>query len=617
MSTTNDQSPPDSNESSALSWAADAPRGGKAVMGRILKENATVPLFFGQTMVQSLRDVGYNHTTSALCEHVDNAIQAGATQIRVYFRQTGKKGAYQIDAAVFDNGSGMAAAVLKVATSFGGSMSFGNRGGIGRFGMGMKTAALSMSPVLELYSWQEARAIYNMTLDVEAVGKDRRNLVELPDPTLLAELPDEVASLFKKPMVYPTNHAEQELLAPADTDLAERLGTHGTIVYMPECDRLTYAKASTLVDHAIKEMARIYRRAIAAGLKLYVNNRRVEAFDPTYAMSDARHTRVPDIKEKQSHLIVAKKVKVRTREGGAETADVMLRLYRLPIEEWSTLPRKTLRNDLKVFERLTVSILRNDREVFAGPMPWLTTRAQWLTNWYRIQIDFPGELDEAFGVATNKQGVRLMGYVQDAIHEALNEDIATINEEIKRFQAQQASARQSAKPSPSEARANDTDAFQQAVLPSAITSEEEAQLDANLRGLAVSLKRDGESDDEAFERVKGSKYIIVFHHDEYWPFYEVKHRFNRVILTINSAHPFFTALYDPLRKLALPQATEDGDEGLAPTEEQSGPLMALELLLLSLARTQSRLAGTGEDAKRLLDGLRREWSETYRVQLER
>jgi hypothetical protein len=33
--------------------------------------------------------------------------------------------------------------VLKVGMAFGGSMNFGNREGIARFGMGMKTAALS------------------------------------------------------------------------------------------------------------------------------------------------------------------------------------------------------------------------------------------------------------------------------------------------------------------------------------------------------------------------------------------------------------------------------------------------------------------------------------------
>jgi phosphatidylserine/phosphatidylglycerophosphate/cardiolipin synthase-like enzyme len=51
------------------SWAADAPRGGRVVLNRVLKESAVVPLFLAQTFVQSLRDVGYDSTTSALCEH--------------------------------------------------------------------------------------------------------------------------------------------------------------------------------------------------------------------------------------------------------------------------------------------------------------------------------------------------------------------------------------------------------------------------------------------------------------------------------------------------------------------------------------------------------------------
>jgi len=58
-----------------LDWGADAPRGGKAVMNRILKEKATVPLFFAQTLVQSMRDVGYNHTTSALADELVALVQ--------------------------------------------------------------------------------------------------------------------------------------------------------------------------------------------------------------------------------------------------------------------------------------------------------------------------------------------------------------------------------------------------------------------------------------------------------------------------------------------------------------------------------------------------------------
>jgi hypothetical protein len=596
-------------------WASDAPRGGKAVMNRILKENSTVPLFFAQTLVQSMRDVGYNNTTSALCEHVDNAEQAAATEIRVYFREKGKAKEKSIDVAVYDNGRGMTPTVLKVAMAFGGSMHFGNRQGIARFGMGMKTAALSISPVIEVYSWQEPEAIYTMTMDVEEIGKDRRNLVELSDPALLTELPDEIAELFYKAQSYPSNRSEQQLLAEGREAVPSQLGTSGTIVYMPDCDRLHYAKAKTLVDHAVKEMARVYRRAIAKGLRLYINNRLVEPFDPTYSMSNARHTRFLETPTKQSRLILPKVVPIPISEGNSETAPITIRIYKLPIEEWSELPRKTLRNDLRIFDGMTISILRNDRELFAGSIPALTSRHS-VTSWYRIQIDFPGILDEAFGVAANKQGVRLKGYVVDAIDEAIGGEIATLNEEIKRFQGERAAARVEGKPSPSEVKAGEADPFQQNAMPAPSSPEEEAQLEANLRGLALTLKRDTESDEEAFERVKNSQYIIDFHHDEYWPFYDVKHRFGRIILTINTAHPFFTELYRPVSKMGLPQGIGEDDDIVAmPQQSQDGPIVALDLLLLSLARTQSRLAATGDDAKKLLDSMRREWSDTYRIQI--
>lgn len=601
-------------------WGPDAPKGGKIVMDRILKEKATVPLFLAQTLIQSLRDVGYNHTTSALCEHVDNAIEGGATEIRVFFRQAdvekkpndgGKK---RTDVAVYDNGRGMAPAILKVAMSFGGSMSYGNRNGIARFGMGMKTAALSMSPVLEVYSWQEPDAIYSMTLDVEAIGREKGNLIGMPDPTFMAVLPDEIVDLFLKPLSYPTNRAEQVLAVSNGATLADALGKSGTVVFMPDCDRLHYAKAKTLVDHAIKEMSRVYRRQIGKGLNLYINNRLVEAFDPTYSMPNARHVRVLDALEvsaKHSNLVVSKSVKIPLSEGAAETAEIMVKIYKLPIEEWGVLSRKSQKNDLHVFDGLTVSILRNDREVYAGTMTNLTTRHS-VTNWYRIQIDFSGLLDEAFGIAANKQGVRLKQFVIEALREAIGEDISSINDGIKRFQSQEAAARFAAKPSTSEARANESDPFQRNTMPS-LTPEEEAQLDANLRGLAVTLRRDGETDDEAFDRVKRSRYIIDLKHDDYWPFYDVKSKFGRIIMTLNTAHPFFAKLYEPLSKLSAPSV--EADDSAGPQESNEGPIVALELLLLSLARTQSRMSTSNEDAAKLLDSMRREWSETYRVQL--
>ena len=342
-------------------WGASSPRGGRTVINRILKDGAKVPLFLGQSLINSLRDLGYSSTTSAICEHVDNAIQWGATEVRVFFHQTGKRGNYRIDCLVQDNGQGMAPHVLKAAMAFGGSMLFENREGIGRYGVGMKTAALNLGKVLEVYSWQEPGAIYNMTLDIEAIGNNTKNMIELEDPVLVDELPPEVADILCKPMVFPKRPEEsQELLANSRDDLRERLGGSGTIIYIPDCDRLTASTAQTLVEHATREMGRIYRRFIDKGIKLYVNNRRVEAFDPTYWMESARHTKVEGITERRSRLVKTWQIDIPIGEGADQKVKASARLYLLPYESWSALPRKVRKNDLHIFDDHTCLLYTSD-----------------------------------------------------------------------------------------------------------------------------------------------------------------------------------------------------------------------------------------------------------------
>lgn len=597
-----------------LAWSDDAPKGGRTVMNRVLKDGANVPLFFAQTLVSSLRDQGYNDTTSALCEHVDNSIQAGATEVRVYFRQIGKPGAYQTDIAVVDNGRGMAPNVLKVAMAFGGSTNFNNRNGIGRFGMGMKTAALSISPVAEFFSWQEQGSIYNLTLDVEAIGQEQKNSVFLPDPELINRLPVEVADILSRPMSIPKDQNQQDLIVDGEDELADALGQSGTIVYMPDCDRLSSAKAATLVDHATKEMARVYRRAIGDGLRLYVNNRRLRAFDPTYSMSNARHVHfLADGVTKTSKLVTAKMVEIPVSGKDSEVRDkIKIALYKLPIEEWYRLPKKTLRNEMQVFNGQTVSILRNDRELYADRMPDLTTRHS-VTHWFRVQIDFPGTLDEAFGVSAHKQGVRLKGYVREAIKDAIGDDISTVINEIRRYQSQQRTEAEAAKLKASEARATSADHHQTDSI--GLTEAEEAQIESNLRELASSLKRANETDEDAFQRVKESKYIIRYVHDKYWPFYQSEMKYGRVILSINTAHPFYSELYEPLRNTDIDDSEQVEGAGSALVDEPSGPIVALELMLFALARTQSQITKDSDDAGKTLEKLQRDWSESYRIQL--
>jgi hypothetical protein len=81
-------------------------------------------------------------------------------------------------------------------------------------------------------------------------------------PSVQSELPDEVAEFFFKPMSW-LDAQDQEPFILKEESLVERLGASGTIAYMPQCDRLTYAQARYLAEHAVKDMSRIYRKAIS------------------------------------------------------------------------------------------------------------------------------------------------------------------------------------------------------------------------------------------------------------------------------------------------------------------------------------------------------------------
>jgi hypothetical protein len=597
-------------------WGDTAPRGGKVVMSRVLKDGAKVPMFFGQTLIRSLRDQGYSSTTSALCEIVDNSIQWGANNVRIYFRQSGGKGEYTIDVAVLDDGKGMNPNVLKLAMSFGGSLNYDKRTGIGRYGMGMKTAALSMAPSFDVYSWQGEKDIYRLTLDVDEVGKSRLNMIEMEDPESVDDLPSDVASIICKPMVWPSRD-DQHLVADAEDEVYEALGGSGTLVYIPDCDRVDAVKARTLAERAIKDIGRIYRKFIDNGLNIWVNNKIVQSFDPTYWSQNSRHVQVEGVSETKSRLVVAKTVSIERSLKG-EKGNLSIRLYELPIEDWSQLPRSVRKNSLRLYDDHNVTILRNDREMFAGVVPEIARRHGDL-NWFRVQIDFSGDLDEAMGLSSNKQGVRPKPYVLDEIAKAIGAEVGAVRDRIRKFQNTNAAANNRSGVSAAERKANEAEDVQseRIAMPNPINEEERQALHQQIRELAATIRREGESEEAAIARVEGSVYLTKYTHDPFWPFYHVEYKASRVVLTINTAHPFYDRVYRPLSEAAIASSSEtDSDEESPGVSGAPDVMVGVQLLLFSLARTQSFMGRNEPDRVKLFDKMRREWSEALATQLE-
>ena len=624
--------------------------GVKRVFSSILKENVKVPLFIGQTMAESMRDVGYLNTTTAICEHVNNALAANASVIRVYFyerrerrerRGRGRPPAGKIDIVVYDNGRGMDPLVLRAASAFGGSMGFGNRTSLGRFGVGMKAAALSQSPVLDIYSWQEPNTVYNVCLDLKEIGRQNANVVYVPDPVFSRSLPYEIQEILTDEMTYPNPDRSPDLepLADHPDDLDEVLGRTGTVVFMPDCDRLSKSSAKGLVDDAVKAMSRIYRNFLDQGRKIYINNRPLIAFDPSYRSLKARHVQVLEAYERETDETVVDKVsravindevvKIPAAANSDRAFPVRVRLVMLP-ESWYDLSKKMLKNDLRVFsdDDRGVSILRNSREIQIGPFYKLVKSLTTSDAWWRLEIDFPGELDEAFGVFVNKQGIRPQEHVTNALREMINQHVVRIRNRIKEIRARRSSPDDAAKASEPERKASDAEAYQSTVLPKPLLKGEE--FEQHLKAMAMAHRRGEETEQQAVDRIRSSTYLTTFKHDPDAPFYRVDFDadVSKVVLTLNSAHPFYDHVYKPLKDLETSgnqarveddDLEADGDDDADLGRLASQALEGLQLTLFSLARTQAALTANDQESdaptSRLFDRLRKQWSMNLETQL--
>jgi hypothetical protein len=130
-------------------------------------------------LIQSMRCIGYTLET-ALADIIDNSITAHASKISVRYQwDSGKPWI-----AILDDGCGMSAAKLREAMRFGGdSSSLDTRDAkdLGRFGLGLKTASLSQSRLLTIFSKQHGvTSVLSWDLDFLTTSRKREWIVRVP-----------------------------------------------------------------------------------------------------------------------------------------------------------------------------------------------------------------------------------------------------------------------------------------------------------------------------------------------------------------------------------------------------------------------------------------------------
>jgi len=366
-----------------------------------------------ETVIESLRDNGYNNTAYALAELIDNSLQATATRVEVGFieeQQKARKNYTVSEISLWDNGVGMDIDTLRVAMQFGGGTHRKDTGGMGKFGMGLPNSSISQCKRVDVWSWQAGGEPHHTYLDVDEMKSGA--LEEVPMPTAKA-IPKKYEKAFftKKP-------------------------ESGTLIIWSKLDRLSWKTGKSIYRHCEHLVGRMYRNFISdenikiesityrksADDRLDVYDKETfKANDPMYLK---KNTSLPELPgsykneaffEKMDEEVIS--VEYIDENGEPKRDDVIITTSMVKKNISNRILKDTVGKlggttwGKHCSKNVGVSIVRANRE--------LVLRDSFLTSALReskgrfigIEVSFPPTLDSVFGVTNNKQdAIRLIPY---------------------------------------------------------------------------------------------------------------------------------------------------------------------------------------------------------------
>jgi hypothetical protein len=471
--------------------------------------------------VTATRDSGYRTTAFALAELIDNSIQAHASTIDVDVVDA-EDAFSSVTIRVIDNGTGMDADTLGRALAFGSSTRFNDRSSLGRYGMGLPNGPLSRARRVTILTWRGADT-HSAHLDVDEVVTGRHRTIPVP-------------RAIPRPPFLPATE-------------------RGTAVILERCDRLEHRRISTIVEHLVRDLARIYRRFLGRRLTLRVNGEPLVPYDPLMLMAAASVTGGAPFGSDLRYEL--------TGPGG--TGSIVVRFSELPISLWHDLPARRKR-DLGVTNAPTTSILRADREIDTGWFFMGSKRRENYDDWWRCEIAFDPALDELFGLTHAKQSIAPGSDLVQALTPDLEPIARSLNSRARqRFQLAQARTPISAAERRAARAAGSLPALRHRPTDAPATVSPETVVDISQTGDPGLPHR-----------------VVVGELHGTAPYESWVDR-GQLVLVLNSHHPMYSALLGPLALRDNP-----ADKDLA---------TGLTLLVLAAARAEAAFPRSADRAR--------------------
>lgn len=575
------------------------------------------PLFKANSVLNSLRYGEYD-TSAALGEFIDNSVEAGAKNISLYIkgesiavndegkqarRKKGKVSEMVTEIALVDNGAGMNEFTLSKCLVLGETIRTprpdGSKG-IGRFGVGMTIGGISLAKRIEVYSRISKNEEFDyVSVDLDEVSSNEQVTIKPP--------------VHKKP---PVEYAERLQDAP------------GTVVILKKCDRLQNQPAehnkgvdrAQLVNELKSFIGRTFRKFIYSGFNISVNDEPVSLHDPLYLLGPTRFDTKDKVDLRAKQIGNIDSISLDVPGSPNQKADITIKMSLLPIEwrENRGAGNSNFAQERKIPENQGISVLRADREVLYGHVPYILgprgqAASQELDRWWGCEISFPPELDAYFQVRYIKRGAEPVPFLRDMIRERIGGAVETLRKQIQEDwketaqaqaaqkgvfdEAEQAMAKANSKlPRPSITEPPTAEAEADEIAKIADESEEARGSDSDAETKAV---RKQELASKPFSIVP-VKYPASF-------FYEPVFLLGKIIVKLNVNHPFYKQVFAPLCG-SIEHFNDDSDfmDG-ADTPEQRLARKGFMLMLLSHAKAESFFLENNRD---MLDNLRNQWGMT-------
>ena len=371
-----------------------------------------------KNMGDALRNTGYKNIESAVAEIIDNSEEANAKNAFVILGEhvdpsSGRKVVHEI--GFLDDGDGMDTRILGSCLGIGSSTRYARRG-LGRFGVGLPQASLYACPEVIVYSWQNGlQNCQKVFLDINKVKAGEQT--EIADP-INEQIPDK----YQQYIHYQTPTKSFDF------------SKSGTLVIWANCDRISPKTRGPLTERLEFALGQKFRHFIhnsEFNIKIIAHENQDAAVDvapndPLFLMEDnyvlcneenpsqiykgMRGSNLEPAFELYGEEIVP--IKYIDKDGNVSTANVTIRFSKVKAKFYDETAFPTGNPGSYAFGKYAskmegISVVRANREIDFRQFDFYSTTNEPQHRWWGCEIMFDPILDEAFGVANNKQYVEL------------------------------------------------------------------------------------------------------------------------------------------------------------------------------------------------------------------